>query len=320
MKNIILKSLIACLFVSHAQAAVDTINSLIVTPRAESSVATHTPVIAGIMRNNQHKPIKNKPVTIFVDNRKVATVPTNKYGVFSYKLVNAQALDDGCHLVQACVAQSPTNISWGKGSIFQVQARTSNTTKSGNVSAANSSISFPFDGSYINATTPTVIGSLLDSNFSPVAGETVQVKIDSTTVGSPTSDSNGIFSYGLATPLTESSHTVDAHCVQSSVNLTTNNFTIDVTPPAAPTMSAPTENQTVTNSLVTVSGTTEAFASITTYMDGSIYGDMSYADGSGNWSLEYDLVNGAHSVTAEASDLANNTGSVSAARNFTVNA
>lgn len=318
MKNIALKLALALVCITNIPAhAIDILNSLIVAPRPGATVATATPVVAGVMRNDNHKPIKNKPVAIYIDGRLVATVPTNKYGVWSYALSNGQALADGCHCIQASVAQSPTNVSWVKGTVFGVHV-TRVPHKSGNVSAANSIINFPFDGGYINDTTPTVIGTLLDASYQPVSGETVTVKIDSSTVGSPVSDSNGVFSYGLSSALSEASHAVDAHCVQSSVDLTTNTFTVDVTAPAAPTISAPTQNSTVTSNPVVVSGTTESGATITTFMDGDIYGDISYADGSGNWSIEYELSNGAHSVTAQASDLANNTSSVSGARSFTV--
>lgn len=318
MKNIFLKSVLAGVYMLNIQAAIDTVNSLIVAPRAGSIVATQRPVIAGIVKNAQNIALKHKPVTIYVDDRVVATVPTNKHGVWSYVLNSAQALDDGCHSVQACVAQTQTNVEWVKGIVFGVQA-TRVPHKSGNVSAANSTINFPFEGAALNTTTPTVIGTLLDSSYNPVLGETVQVKIDDSTVGSPVSDSNGVFSYALVSALTESSHTVDAHCVQSSVDLTTNNFIVDVTAPDAPTISAPTQNGTVTSNPVVVSGTTESLATITTYMDGDTYGDISYADESGDWSIEYELSNGAHYVTAQAADLANNTGVVSDPTDFTVN-
>lgn len=321
MKNKVLTLVVACLSASHVQAAIDNSSSLIVAPRSGAVVGTSRPVIAGVVRNANQNPVKNKPVTIYVDNRIVATVPTNKHGVWSYALSNAQELADGCHCVQACVAQTPLVVSWLKGALFVVDAtRASQALRSGTVSAANSTINFPPDGAYVNTTTPIIVGTLLDSSFQPVDGETVQVKIDSTTVGSPVSDSNGVFSYQLMSALTENTHVVDAHCVQSSVDLATNSFVVDVTPPAAPAIDAPTQNSTVTSNPVVVSGTTEPLATITTFMDGDTYGDITYADASGNWSNEYSLSNATHSFTAQATDLAGNQGSVSSARTFSVNA
>lgn len=322
MNNIsFLKTVALCSAIGSLQAVtINHLNSLIFLPKPGSIVAIAQPIIAGIMVNQQQKPLKHKQVTVYVDSQKVGMVQTNKDGIWSYKLNASQKLKDGSHFAQAYITLG-TSTYWSQGTIFSVHATRDgqNIYKSGNVSAANSAIVFPFEGSDVNTATPVMVVSLLDSSFNAVSGETVTLKLDNSTLASPTSDSNGMASYTTSS-LSDTTHAADAHCVQTSLDLTTINFTIDTIAPAAPTITAPTQNQTITTSLVTISGTTESNATITTFMDADTYGDVSYADESGNWSIEYELSNGAHSVTAQASDLAGNTGAVSAVRDFTVTA
>lgn len=313
----------AMLMASGAYAlTVDHLHSLVTSPKMRDTIVVSGPVVTGIVSDITHKPIKNKAVSVYIDKRKVAVVPTNKYGVWSYVLNEAQYLQNSSHVVEAYVTLASNNSIWMQAAIFTVDAaRTVQGTRSGNVNAANSALNFPSDGSYINSSMPTIIGTLVDSNFNPVAGESVQVKISGVTVATVTSDSNGVFSYQIANALADGNYTVGAHCVQSNVDLTMNSFTVLTTPPPAPTIVDPAQGSTQTSSIVMVTGTTEAYATVTTFMDGDTFGNICYADENGNWAVEYDgLANGSHSVTAQATDLANNTGAVSAATNFTVNA
>ena len=323
MKKGLLNVAGALLMASSVYAAnVDHLHSLVTSPKMNDTIVIHGPVITGIVTDTTGKPAKNKAVSVYIDKRKVAVVSANKYGVWSYGLNEAQYLQNSAHIVEACVTLTPSTPVWTQACIFTVNAtRTAQGTRSGTVNAANSAINFPSDGSYINISTPTIIGTLEDSSFNPVVGESVQIKINGATVGTVTSDSNGVFSYQIANALADGSYTVGAHCVRSNVNLATNGFTVLTTSPAAPTIVDPAQSATVSDSTVIVDGTTEVYATVTTFMDGDTFGDICYADENGNWSIEYDgLANGAHSVTAQATDLANNIGLVSAATNFTVSA
>jgi large repetitive protein len=318
-KNIV--TLLLAFIGSIAQAeSLDHLHSLITSPRFQDTIVVRGPVVIGIVNSRSGKPARKKAVTVYVDKRKVAVVPTNKYGVWSYTLNNAQQLNNSAHIVEASVALAGNNIMWTQAALFYVNASGVHAShRSGNVSVENSSINFPFG--YVNTQTPTIVGSLLDSAYYPVTGETVQVKINGVTVGTVTSNSNGVFSYQVSTPLAEGDYAVSAHCVQSAVDLPVNDFIVDITAPAIPVIVTPTNNSTVNTSNVVVSGTTEANATVTTFLDGSDFGDINYADDSGNWSIEYEgLDNGTHSVAAQATDLANNTGLVSAATSFTISA
>jgi len=301
---------------------VDHLSSLVTSPKMNDTIAIQGPLIVGIVNDNANKPIKNKPVSLYIDRRKVAVVSTNKYGVWSYRLNSGQALDDGMHLAQAYVSLSANNNIWTQASMFYVDSPCEfKQVRSGNVNAGNSAINFPFDGADINTSTPTIVGSLENASNNPVTGESVQIKINGVTVATVTSDSNGVFSYQLNSALDDGFYTVAAHCVQSNVNLTSNDFVIDTTPPAAPDITFPSEYYTDNSSTVIVTGTTESNATITVFMDDDTFGEICYADEYGNWSIEYDgLANGVHTVSAQATDLAENTGPVSDITTFTVSA
>ena len=301
---------------------VDHMNSLIAAPALAGTIIVSGPLIIGIVNDVTGSGLKKKSVSLYIDRRKVATVPTNKYGVWSYMLNSGQDLEDGVHLAQAYVSLGANNNVWTQASMFYIDSPCERRqVRSGNVNAANSAIDFPFDGAYINTSTPTIVGSLEDANNNPVTGESVQIKINGVTVATVTSDSNGVFSYQLSSALDDGSYTVAAHCVQSNVNLTTNGFVVDTTPPAAPVITFPSEDYTDNSSTVIVTGTTEADATITVFMDDDTFGEICYADDSGNWSIEYDgLANGSHTVSAQATDLAQNAGSVSDVTTFTVSA
>lgn len=294
-------------------------NSFIVAPRMGHAITTQSPLVIGVICDINKRPVKNKKVVVWLNKQKIAVVTTNKHGVWSHLLQSK--LPYGTHLVQASVELAAGNIAWTQGSLFYVQAsRTPALCRSGNASVANSHVDYPFEDSFINTTTPLIVGSLLSSSYTPVSGETVNVKINNVTLGNATTDSNGVFSYQVSSALSETGYTVGGYCVQSSIDLTDQDFTVDVTAPAAPTIVVPAQNDTVVTSLVTISGSAEPDSTITTFMDSDTLGDISYADGSGDWSIEYELSNGAHSVTAQVSDLGQNTGSLSAARDFTVSA
>lgn len=302
--------------------SLDPIHSFIVAPHMAETLNISEPVIIGIITDAYQRPVKNKPVTVFIDLVPMAITSTNKHGVWSCVAKGAQALQNGAHVVQACVTFAPHTMAWTQANLFYVKAlSTAPLHRSGNVNGLYSVINFPYEGAYINGTTPVIVGSLVNANQRAVSGETVNVKVNGVTLGNATSDNNGVFSYQVINVLSDGDYTVGAHCVQSNVDLSENDFTVDTAPPAAPVITFPTQNGTATSSTVIVTGTTEAEAMITTFMDGDTFGVICYADENGNWSNEYDgLANGAHSVTAQATDFAQNNGPVSAATSFTVSA
>lgn len=312
------KIFLFCFLLPIKAFAALSLNSLVVSPGIGKTIKTNKPIITGVMKNNKQKPIKRKPVTIYVDNRKVATVKTNKIGVWSYQLKESQKLSHGTHSVLASVQTSTAASEYAQGTLFYVQshANTHNTYKSGTVDEENSAIIYPFAGGSVNDSTPTVIGSLLDSSFNPVSGETVTVTIDGSIVDQISSDDNGIFSYTPTTALYDGTYTLEAHCVEASINLASVVFSVDTQAPTAPIITTPLENAVITNGVAVVGGAAEPSATIATVLDDNNYADVSYCDEFGNWSIEYEVEDGNHSVVAEACDAAGNVSPISQVRSF----
>lgn len=317
MKSSVIFFLTLCIAANVQAGCINPKHSQIITPKIGSIITTQSPIIIGVVTTTKHKPVKNRPVSIYVDERKVDIATTNSNGVWSYKPKFTQLLSDGFHTIQACIKSSLTNSFWMKGTIFSVQPAINNQfCKSHHVDEETSSLIFPFDDSFINIQRPIVIGSLLDFNNDPVSGETVSISLDDSYLTTVTSDCNGVFSFALTRGLCDGSHTLDAFCVESEMDLTPISFIIDTVIPEAPTIINPAENQTITSGLVVVAGTSKQLAMITTCVDDNMYGDISYADEFGNWDIEYELEDGTHYVNAQAEDLAGNVSPVSTPRMF----
>jgi hypothetical protein len=187
------------------------------------------------------------------------------------------------------------------------------------VSSANSTIDFPHDQAYINTNQPTIIGTLRDDKKNPVANETVQILINGTAIGSATSDFNGIYRFPVNSPLPDGTYSLSIFCVESQAVIESNQFTIDTIAPSV-TITYPQNGASINNSSIVFVGTTEADAMVIVFVDGDTFGNICYADDSGNWSIEYDgLANGSHTITAQATDIAGNQGYMSDTTNFSVN-
>jgi large repetitive protein len=100
-------------------------------------------------------------------------------------------------------------------------------------------------------------------------------------------------------------------------------WTVDSTPPAAPTFTTPTtpaENSVTSQANpVPISGTTESGTqSVRVFDYGTPIGTVTVSAGSTTWTFGATLAEGQHSLTADAKDTADNFGPPSAARTFTV--
>lgn len=297
-------------------------HSRIILPRQGSENNSNTPLITGMVRNVSGKPLKNRRVFIFVDERVVGIVPTNNDGIFCYQLRQDQALSTGVHTAQAFIQINDRRSSWIDGTLFFVDGTRCDEElhRSGNGSAAHSGINFPFNTSIINSTRPTIVGVVREANNNPVVNETVRISIDAQLVGVVKTNKNGIFSYTLTNEqsLTEGTHTIAASCVESNIILSTISFRVDTQSPAAPTIGTPANNQTLNSSTVAITGSTEPEATVIVYVDSDTIGDIVYADHQGSWTAEYALEPGAHQVAAQAEDLAGNLGELSSVVSFSI--
>ncbi|HVW99341.1 MAG TPA: Ig-like domain-containing protein [Candidatus Babeliaceae bacterium] len=296
-------------------------SSHIAYPSTGGTIDQKNPIIVGIVDLKKKRPLANGHVVVYLDGKAGAVVNTNSDGVWSYKVSPQQTFSNLHH--HTIAAAGLNNDIFAGTSYFYLDAKNKEVMRSGNVDAQNSSIAFPEDGAFTDSNQPTVVGVLADSNDNPVDSETVSIIIDGNQLGTTSSDSNGVFSYTL-TPdqaLADGSHTASAYAQESMVFLSSTTFTVDTTPPDAPTVTFPTDGSTVDSSTVIVTGTTEDNAAILIFLDGDTGGEITYADESGNWSLELDdLDNGSHTLQAQAIDEALNEGPISSLITFTVSA
>lgn len=296
---------------------IDPISSLIFYPHAATS---DHPIIVGILRANNGKPLKNRQVKIYIDGSAVSIVTSDKNGVFKYQLRNEVTLSEGKHCVYG--VETKDN-SYVRGSIFTVTHRSNNLgTKSGNVDPSHSGIWFPVNGGMVGESTFSIICGLYDASNNVVTDETLTFKTDSTTVSNNIqSDSNGLGIYTLTSgqALTEGMHTADVHAQESDVDLMQVSFEIDLTAPDAPIIATPMQDDVINNSTVIISGTAEVNATVYVFLDGDEYGEITYPDENGDWSIEYDNINdGPHSVYAYQTDAVQHQSDNSPTTNFTV--
>src|SRR5690606_10210331 len=96
-------------------------------------------------------------------------------------------------------------------------------------------------------------------------------------------------------------------------------FTVDLTPPAAPAVVTPADGSLTNDTTPPISGTAEPGATVNVRIDGAVVG-TTLADGSGAWTFTpaTALAEGAHTVSATATDAAGNTGPISNTNTFTV--
>ncbi|MHC8383994.1 Ig-like domain-containing protein [Pseudomonas sp. LB3P14] len=166
------------------------------------------------------------------------------------------------------------------------------------------------------------------------ANSTVVIFDRGTEIGRTLVNSSGNWTFTPATALSEGVHTLTAKAIDGAGNTSTvsNNFgfTVDTVAPSAPTIVAVYDDQgsvkgnlqqgdKTDDSKPTISGKAEAGSTVTIY-DQEIEIGHTNADASGNWTFtpEKDLLNGAHSLSVKARDLAGNTSASSAAFKFDV--
>jgi hypothetical protein len=155
----------------------------------------------------------------------------------------------------------------------------------------------------------------------------ISVYDGTTLLGTTTADSSGVWSYTLGQLADGSAHSLTATAANAAgtgVASGALSFTVDTTAPDAPDALA---DGSIVNTFVNaahdtpdqaLTGTAEAGALISVY-DGTTLLGTATANGAGAWSYTLaQLADGAHSLTATATDAAGNTGVASGALSFTV--
>ena len=213
-------------------------------------------------------------------------------------------------------------------------------TVAGNTSAASSALSVTIDTTA--PVTPAIAAFSTDSGTvgdgitndntltltgSAEANATVKVYDGVTLLGSATANGAGAWSFTTAA-LTNGTHSLTATATDVAGNTSAASsalsVTIDTTAPVTPAIAAfSTDSGTVGDGItndntLTLTGSAEANATVKVYDGVTLLGSAT-ADGAGAWSFTTAaLTNGAHSLTATATDVAGNTSAASSALNVTI--
>ena len=161
------------------------------------------------------------------------------------------------------------------------------------------------------------------------ANATVKVYDGATLLGSATANGTGAWSFTTAA-LANGAHSLSATASDlagnTSASSTALNVTIDTAAPVGPTIALRTRptagmwraTASPMTSVLTLTGTAEANATVKVYDGATLLGSAT-ANGTGAWSFTTAaLANGAHSLSATASDLAGNTSVSSTALTVTI--
>ena len=246
--------------------------------------------------------------------RLLGSALANGSGAWSY---TTAALTNGAHSLTATASDAAANTSAASATL----AVTIDTT----APVAPSIASFSTDSGTVgdgitNDNTLTLTGTA-------EANSTVKVYDGATLLGSAVANGSGAWSYTTAA-LANGAHSLTATATDAAGNTGAASaalaVTIDTTAPVAPSITAfSTDSGTVGDGItndntLTLTGTAEANSTVKVY-DGATLLGSAVANGSGAWSYTTAaLTNGAHSLTATATDAAGNTGVASAALAVTI--
>ncbi|AKJ05629.1 T1SS secreted agglutinin RTX [Archangium gephyra] len=260
-------------------------------------VRTTTPIISGTAE-------AGSSVSVTVDGTKVGTATANTSGTWSF--TPSFPLAQGEHTVTATA-----------------------TDAAGNTSVPSAARGFTVDtvapaAPVLTAPAASVSTAMPEISGMAEAGSTVTVRLDGTVAGTATANASGDWSFTPASPLARGAHTVTATATDAAGNISvpsaTRGFSVDVedtVAPASPVLTAPAA--VVTTATPAISGTAEAGSMVTVRLDGTVAGTVR-ANDSGAWTFTVasPLAQGAHTVTATATDAAGNTSPVSSPRDFVV--
>ena len=256
----------------------------------------------------------NSTVKVYDGATLLGSAVANGSGAWSY---TTAALSNGAHSLTA----TATDAAGNTGVASTALAVTIDTTAPVAPSIASFSPDSGVVGDHItNDNTLTLTGTA-------EANSTVKVYDGATLLGSAEANGSGAWSYTTAA-LSNGAHNLTATATDAAGNTgaasTALAVTIDTTAPVAPSIASFSPDSGVvgdhiTNvNTLTLTGTAEANSTVKVY-DGATLLGSAVANGSGAWSYTTAaLSNGAHNLTATATDAAGNTGAASTALAVTI--
>ncbi|SDH13643.1 MULTISPECIES: Ig-like domain-containing protein [unclassified Duganella] len=276
-----------------------------------------TPMIGG-------KAEAGSTITLYDDGVQVASVRADQDG--NWKLAG-HTLTESSHRLTATVTDVAGNVSpLSEALVLTIDLTPPPAPAAPLLDAASDSGLSSSDG-ITRITTPHLTGTA-------EAGASVLVFDGALQIGSATTDDSGNWSFTPTAALGEGAHSLTVKAADAAGNVSLASaallLTIDTKAPNAPSApdladgsdlgSSKTDNITsVTRPLVT--GTAEVGATVALY-DGNVLLGSAVADGSGAWQITpaQDLANGAHVLTAKATDAAGNVSPASPSLTVTINA
>ena len=274
---------------------------VIAAPANDASLNTATPTISGTAE-------ANSTVRVFdgANTTPLCTATANASGAWS---CTSSALTEGAHPLTARATDAAGNVS---------PASTTVTVNVDTTAPVAPVVTAPAQNAFVSTVTPTFSGS-------GEPGATVSVVIGGTTVCTALVDASGAWSC-VSSTLTEGSKVATITQRDPAGNTSpavTRNFTVDTVAPSAPAITAPSEGLALSDATPDFSGTAEAGATVSVFVDGNTGTPVCTATAGpgGAWTCTptTDLTEGAHTVTARARDAAGNDSPISTpAVNFSV--
>ncbi len=290
---------------TSALSAATTITVPDTTPPAKpnaptaSSLTSATPVLSGTTE-------ANAKITIIAGTTVLKTVTASPTGAWSWTVTPSLAV--GTHVItviakdaanNASAASLPTTITVSAGGVADTTPPTKPAAPT--VSSATSA-------------TPVVSGTT-------EARATISLFDNALLIKTLTTNSSGSWTWTVSPALALGSHALtviatDGAGNASAVSAATTVTVSDSTPPATP--AAPAVNSR-TDDTPTLSGTTEAYATVTIY-DGTtrLHTAIANSVGSWSWTVAPALAQGVHQLTVTATDLGSNVSGRSPATTVTV--
>ncbi|ATB35487.1 large repetitive protein [Cystobacter fuscus] len=287
-----------------AGGRVETIDRGFVMP----NVPTVSAPANGTSTNSAHPNVTgtatpNTIVVIYIDGKEASRGISNAAGGYVVALLDA--LTEGAHSVQAATELDGVQSLKSTANAFTVDT----------LRPEAPVVTVPGEGDFVSTLRPVIQGTA-------EANSTVTVYLDNRPPVTVTASGTGDWTYTPAFDLAQGGHTVKATATDTAGNVSPESnvrgFNVDTLAPAAPVVSTPAQGSHSNNKLPVITGTAEANATVTVYLDGSVVGTAP-VDGAGAWSFTTaELTDGTYTVKVTATDAAGNVSPESNTRTFTI--
>src|SRR5690606_9164273 len=273
----------------------------IITSPSDGAVSTDaTPTISGTAE-------ADSKVEVFRDGDSQGTTTADGSGDWTF--IPSSAWSEGPHSITTRATDAAGNTSRAE------EAREGEDDATAPIAP---SITSPSDGTVSTEGTPIIIGTA-------EADSIVEVFRDGDSQGTITADENGDWTFTVTGAWSDGTYSITAKATDAagntSVESVVTTITTEPTAPPVPSITNPSEGTVNAEGTPTISGTAEANSTVEVFRDGDSQG-TTIADGNGDWTFTLSSAwsDGAHSITARATDAAGNTSDESAAVTLVIDA